>query len=111
MRTSAHTHTHTHPHILYKQVRPLAVLASLRGAPRPAVKSSTIYLSLPVIAEKSDRHICGKEQDCGGGSGGGSRGGPVASFTRTISSHSSLQRHAPIPNRMQLVRISVLYLE
>ena len=49
-------------------------------------------------------------QDCGGGSGGGSRGGPVASFTRTTSSHSSLQRHVPIPNRMQLVRIRALYL-
>ena len=36
-------------------------------------------------------------------------------FTRTTSSHSSLQhhapRHAPIPNRMQLVWISALYLE
>ena len=41
--------------------------------------------------------------------------GPVASFTQTTSRHSSLQRqaprHAPIPNRMQLVRISALYLE
>ena len=27
--------------------------------------------------------------------GGGSRGGPVASFTRTTSRHSSLQRQAP----------------
>ena len=47
--------------------------------------------------------------------GGGSRGGPVTSSTRTTSRHSSLQRqaprHVPIPNRMQLVRISALYLE
>ena len=81
--------------------------------------TNTPLKSLPVIdyllitashCWKSKRHIiCWKEQDCGGGSRGGSRGGPVASFTRTTSNHSSLQRnaprHAPIPNRMQLVWI------
>ena len=69
---------------------------------------------MPVIAGKSTK-FAGKSKHCGGGSGGGSRGGPVANFTRTTSNRSSLQRHAlrhaPIPNRMQLVRISALYLE
>ena len=57
----------------------------------------TIYLSLPVIVGKSERHtkFAGKSKHCCGGSGGGSQGGPVASFTRTTSNHSSLQRHAP----------------
>ena len=39
--------------------------------------------------------------------GGGRRGGPVGSFTRTSLSHSSLQchapRHAPVPKSMYLV--------
>ena len=39
--------------------------------------------------------FAGKSKHCCGGSGGGSRGGPVASFTRTTLNHSSLQRHAP----------------
>ena len=45
--------------------------------------------------------------------GGGSRGGPVASFTWTTLRHSSLQRqaprHAPIPNRISWYR-SVHYI-
>ena len=45
--------------------------------------------------------------------GGGIRGGPVAIFAQTTSSHSWLQhhapRHAPVPNRMQLVRNHYFY--
>ena len=70
-------------------MRPSATLASVRYV----LKTRLIHhLSLPVIAGKSECHNL--LQDCGGGSGGGSQGGPVASFTRTTLSHSSLQRHA-----------------
>ena len=64
-------------------------LSGLRGRPTGPDGSHSVLMPPPSLG--------------GGGSGGGSRGGPVGSFARTSLSHSSLQRHAPVPKSMQLV--------
>ena len=60
---------------IYKQVRPLAALASVRCLETHRL---IYHLSLPVIdyllIAGKESHICWKEQHCGGGSGGRNRG-------------------------------------
>ena len=56
-------------------------LSGLRGRPTGPDGSHLVLMPPPSLG--------------GGGSGSGSRGGPVGSFARTFLSHSSLQCHAP----------------
>ena len=68
-------------------------MSGLRGRPTGPDSSHLVLMPPPSLGR--------------GGSGGGSRGGPVGSFARMSLSHSLLQhhapRHAPVPKSMQLV--------
>ena len=95
----------------YKQVRPSAALASLHSAPRPqCAMLENSLTNTPLVTAchwlftyhcqsllERARVIFAENSKIAEVvvHGGGSRGGPVASFTRTTSRHSLLQRQAP----------------
>ena len=122
-------------HVLYKQVRPSAALASLRGAPRPAVGLGALHLantstntplvidyllvtashcwkewaSILSLLERASIAVVVVVVGAGEGRSLASLGRP-----RTILRCNVMllvMGLSPGPNRMQSVRISALYLE